>query len=145
MRSIFFLSVLLFITSTSLQAQDNAALKSEVMMNMWKLKTALVAKDSITLSKLLSDDVSYGHTNGMIQTKAQLIRSVVSGEQDYKTVEPSDLNVRVYDNTAVANVKLDIMMNYEGKPLELHMNAVLVWVKKDKDWKLVARQSVNIK
>lgn len=143
MRSVLFIFAFFFVSSTAVNAQTTSPQQMEVMMHMLSLKNSLIMKDSVKLSNLLSDDVTYGHTNGMIQTKSELIRSIMSRDQDYKSIEPSEMKVRIYDNTAIVNMKSEVKMNYGGKPLELNMFVVLVWVKKDKDWKLVARQSVN--
>jgi hypothetical protein len=116
----------------------------QVMMKMGELKNSLIGKDSVTLSGLLADDVTYGHTNGIIQTKAQLIRSVMSDEQDYKSIDPSNMNIRIYENTGVVTMNSKVIMNYQGKPLEMNMFVTLVWVKNNNDWKLVARQSVKL-
>ena len=114
-----------------------------IMMHILGLKTALIQKDSVSLSKLLSDDVSYGHSNGLLQTRSQLIRDVVSGVQDYKSIDPSDLQIRIYDKTAIVTMKSDVSLLMQGKPMNISMNVLLVWVWKDNDWKLVARQSVK--
>ncbi len=137
---IFFMSF-----SDSLMAQGEDIRNGVIMMKMLSLKTALIKKDSVSLTKLLSEDVTYGHTNGMIQTKQQLIRDVVSGAQDYKSIEPSDMKIRFYDNTAVVTMIGDVVLNYQNSPLTMHMFITLVWVYKDNEWKLVARQSVNTK
>ena len=118
--------------------------QSEVMMKMLSLKNALIGKDSVALSNLLADEVTYGHSTGVIQTKAQLIRSALNGEQDYRSIEPSNLNVRIYnDNTGIVNVTLKINVYNLGKPLDVTLFATLVWVKINGDWKLVARQAVK--
>lgn len=142
MKKNLFILMLAFMLPFVSFSQSGA--KMEVMMNMMNLKNSLVSKDSVTLSKLLSDDVTYGHTNGLIQTKAQLIRSVMSGEQDYKSIEPSDMNVRVYEKTAVVTMNSKVVMQYQGKPLEMQMFVTLTWIKIKDDWKLVARQSVKL-
>jgi Domain of unknown function (DUF4440) len=116
----------------------------EVMMKMLSLKNSLIAKDSVQLSNLLADDVTYGHTNGMIQTKAQLIHDVMSSIQDYKNIEPSDMNIRVFDHTAIVNMKSSVTMMFNNSPLELNMYITLVWIEKGREWKLEARQSVKI-
>jgi hypothetical protein len=116
----------------------------QVLMKMRELKNALIEKDSVGLSTVLSGDVTYGHTNGIIQTKAQLIRSVMSGEQDYKTIEPSNMEVRMYGNTGVATMNSKVVMNYQDKPLEINMFITMVWIRSDTEWKLVARQSVKL-
>ena len=138
-----FLIILLIGLSPLLSfAQENSPKQTEVMMRMLVLRNALINKDSVALDDVLASDVSYGHTSGLIQTKAQLIRSVVSKEQDYKNIIPSDMNIRIYDNTAVVTMKSTVIMNYQGKPLNMDMYITLVWIKKNK-WQLVARQSVK--
>ncbi len=135
---LFFLGMLVLHTNIAKAQQQGV-----IMMKMLGLKTALLNKDSISLSNLLADDVTYGHSNGWLQTKAQLIRDVVSGVQDYKTIEPSSINIRVYENAAVVTLESKSSMVFQGKPLELSMNILLIWVMKDNDWKLEARQSVK--
>lgn len=137
--SILFLILICFVSS----AQDEAT-KMEVMMKMLTLKNALVAKDSVALSKVLANDVTYGHTNAMIQTKAELIRDAVSLVQDYKSIEPSEMKIRIYDNTAIVNMNSKVVMNYQNQPLELSMKITFTWIKKNKDWQLVARQAVKV-
>ena len=123
-------------------AQENSPKQTEVIMKMFALRNALINKDSVALDDVLASDVSYCHTSGLIQTKAQLIRSVVSKEQDYKNIIPSDMSIRIYDNTAVVTMKSSVIMTYQGTPLNMDMYITLVWIKRNK-WQLVARQSVK--
>ena len=139
----FFWSFVLLLPFLSSFAQSSNEEEMEVTTKMLTLKTALLKKDSATLSGLLAGDVTYGHTNGLVQTKAQIIRSVVSGEQDYKTIEPSDMKIRTYGGMAVVNMNSRVNMLYNGNPLDLNMAVTLVWIK-EKDWILVARQSVKL-
>ena len=137
-KLVFFIFVLIINVAIAQAPQRDA-----VMMKMLGLKMALLKKDSVSLMKLLSDDVSYGHSNGWVQSKAQLIRDVMSGVQDYKSIEPANMNIRFYDNTVVVTMQSKIEMVMQGKPLNLSMNILLVWVFKNNEWKLVARQSVK--
>jgi hypothetical protein len=118
--------ILLFAMSFAFHVKaQNDDSKMQVMMKMQNLKTALLTKDSAGLSALLADDVTYGHSTGFIQTKAQLIRDVVSGAQDYKSIEPSDMNIRIYDNAAIVVLKLKTNLIARGKPMDLKMYATL--------------------
>ena len=136
---------MLFCSSFVANAQTDKQLQQmDLMMQMQLLKNALIAKDSAALNKLLSEDVSYGHTNGWVQTKAQLIRSVVSGEQDYAAIESSNVNTRIYDLTGIVTMQSKVSMLFQGKSLDLNMKILLVWIKQSDVWKLVARQSVNM-
>ena len=137
-------SLATLLTFSSKAQQNNSARQTEVMMKMASLRSALLSKDSIALSNLLTDDVTYGHSSGLIQTKQELIRSVMSGEQDYKTIEPSNINVRIYDNAGVVTTNIKTSLIYQGKPTDLDMVVTLIWVKINGEWKLVARQSVKL-
>jgi hypothetical protein len=117
--------------------------KTEIMMKMLSLKNSLLNKDSVSLSALLADDVTYGHTNGLLQTKQQLIHDVMTGVQDYKSITPGQMDIRVYGNTAVVVMSSEVNMIFGGKPLDLQMSVTLTWVKMNSAWRLVARQSVK--
>lgn len=136
--------LIIFLLSSLISFSQDEKGKMEIMMKMLTLKTALVAKDSVALSKVLADDVTYGHTNAMIQTKAELIRDVMSKVQDYKSIDPSDMNIRLFDKTAIVNMNAKIVLNYKNEPMELKMKITLVWVKQNGEWQLEARQAVKI-
>jgi len=143
MKKFLLLFCIAGVLSFSLKAQS--APQTEVMMKMLSLKNALIAKDSVALSNLLADEVTYGHSTGIIQTKAQLIRSALNGEQDYRSIEPSNMNIRIYnDNTGVVTINLKVNVINSGKPLDVNLAATLVWIKMNGEWKLVARQAVKL-
>src|SRR5690349_21523445 len=137
-------SLIASLTISSKAQDDNSASRTQLMMKMSSLKDALLARDSVALSKLLSDDVTYGHSTGLIQTKTELIRSVVSGEQEYKSIASSNLNVRIYDNAGVVNANVKARVIFQGKPADLNMAVTFTWIKMNGEWKLVARQSVKL-
>ena len=143
MMRILFLFVVF--TAFSFVGHSQEKEKTEVMQKMMELRNGLINGDSAVLGKLFADDVTYGHTNGLIQTKAQMIKDVVTKVQNYKAIDPSNLNVRIYGNTSVVNMQAHINLIYHDQPLDLDMYIVLVWIKNKGDWKLVARQSVSVK
>lgn len=125
----------------SKQAIDMA--KMQVTMSMQELRAALLNKDSVQLERLLSDDVTYGHSNGWNQSKSELIRSVMSGEQDYQKLEPKAMNIRIHGSTAVVNFESLVALKLRGEPMEMSLDILLVWVKVNNQWKLIARQSAK--
>ena len=140
-----FIPFMLILASFKVQAQQtDASQKMEVMASMMNLRNALLNKDSIALEKLLSNELQYGHSNGMIETKTTLIHSIMSRTQDYKLIDPSDMDIKIYDNTAVVNTKLKVDMLFSNDPINLTMHVLLVWIKKQHIWQLVARQSVQL-
>jgi ketosteroid isomerase-like protein len=143
MKKLFYILTVCLLPAFSNAQSNPSPQQVSVMMKMASLRSALLGKDSASLSQLLSDDCTYGHSNGMIQTKAQLIRDVMSGVQNYKSIDPTDMVVRIYDNSAVVTLKSRVNMIFQGSPLDMTMNVTMMWVKK-KDWQIVARQSVKL-
>lgn len=137
------------LNALNLQAQkaDNATLSADPQADirecMQSLRRALLRKDSIRLESLLADDLTYGHSNGWVQTKAGLITSVMSGEQDYKKLDPRSMQIRIHGNTAIVNFESVVELDFRGEYMELDMDILLVWVWLDGNWKLIARQSVK--
>ena len=129
--------------SFAVQAQKGQDNKIAIGQRIADLSRAMVAKDSAALSELLSEDVTYGHTNGMIQTKAEFIRSVMSGEQDYQSFEVDSINVKTYGISTIVNAHAKAKLLFKGSPLDLNMKMLLVWIKKNSKWILVARQTVK--
>lgn len=123
--------------------QLDMASRIEVSGNILRLRSALLDRDSAMLSTLLADDVKYGHSNGLMQSKGEVIRSVVSGQHDYRSLTLSDEDIRIYGSTAVVNLFTDVSMVLQGKPVEMSMNILMVWIREGTGWKLVARQSVK--
>jgi hypothetical protein len=117
--------------------------KIEISSKMSQLRTALMNRDSVALDSLLAADVTYGHSNGMTQSRSELIRSVISREQDYKKMDVRKMDIRLFGNTAVVNLEADVSLIMTGKPLDMDMDVLLVWVKRKGSWQLVARQSVK--
>jgi hypothetical protein len=132
---------LLFIETSS--AQTEADLSTEVSTHMVQLTEALLKRDSVTLSRLLSDEVTYGHSNGLTQTKAEAIRSVMSLQHEYRRIDTRKQHVRLYGNTAIVNTEVSVSMRFEEKPLELDMDILFVWFRENNQWQLLARQSVR--
>lgn len=144
-RTLFILVFLgLFIPLLS-GAQDTSAETSrqEIASKMNLLTNALLERDSLNLDRLLDSEVTYGHSNGLHQTKAEVIRSIMSRQHDYQKIDTRSMQIRMYQNTAVVNTQVAVSMLLESKALELQLDIQFVWIQENGNWKLVARQSVR--
>jgi hypothetical protein len=104
-------------------------------------KDALLHKDGVALARILSDDLSYTHSAGQEQTKAEVIESVSSGKSTVTRIEYSGTTVRVYGKTAVMKSNVDLWHS----PTEVvHMNIIFVCVRGPQGWQIVARQATKL-
>ena len=105
---------------------------------------ALATKDTIALKQVLHDNLSYGHSNGWIETKKELIADLFNGKITYNKVESRD--VKIMEHKGWANVRMTTEIKYvmDGKEGGLTMHVLQVWMKKGTSWKMVSRQSTKI-
>lgn len=113
----------------------------DVLAAMESLKAAMIAKDGAALDKLLSDDLMYTHSAGQEETKADFMKSIVSGKSIVERLDFMGTTVRTYGNTALVKGKVDL---YHSKTNIVHMDVLHVWVKGPSGWKLVSRQATRL-
>jgi len=135
----FYFTILLFLTSSFVFGQTSF-LKDAVA----KLDNALVGKDTITLKQLLHKDVSYGHSNGWVQTKEDVIKDFVSGKLAYTKIDSKDLKWITAKDWASVRSSAAVKFIMDGKETELNLHVLQVWLKTSKGWQLIARQSTKL-
>ncbi|AMO93024.1 lumazine-binding family protein [Collimonas fungivorans] len=127
-------------------AQGAAAAPDEetVAEQVEKLRAAMLHPgDPTALDRLVLDELSYGHSNGKVQDKAEFIGALVSGESDFISIALSDQSVKISGDTAVVRHTLVAVTNDSGKPGNVSLKILMVWKKHDGHWRLLARQAVR--
>lgn len=133
---IFLISTVVSIAQSKKETQVNAAVE--------KLKLAMVSGERAALESIAADQLSYGHSGGLIETKAQFVEKIASGASDFVTIDLKNQTVTVSGNTAIVRHELHATTNDNNKPGEAHIRVMLVFQKQGKEWKLLGRQAVKI-
>lgn len=144
MKKILFLSAALAVatlTGNVAFGQNNDKAVAEAVE---KLRKAMIDPTEASLNALVSDKLSYGHSGGKVEDKAEFIRALVSNDSDFKTMDLTEQTIEVVDNTALVRHKLSAETANKGVASSAHLAVLLVWVKQKGDWKLLARQAVKI-
>lgn len=97
-----------------------------------------------TLDQLADDQLSYGHSNGVVQTKAEFMGQLQSGESTFVRITLSDQSVHARDGVAVVRHTLTADTNDSGKPGKVALKILMVWKKTGDQWRLLARQAVRL-
>jgi ketosteroid isomerase-like protein len=113
----------------------------EVLAAMDAYKEAMIHKDGAALDKLLSNDLTYTHSGGQLETKADVIKSITTSKTIVEALDFSDTSVRMYGNVALVKGKVDL---WHSKANIVHMNVLHVWVKGPQGWQMVARQATRL-
>ena len=122
------------------QTKDETAVTQAVE----SLRKAMIDPDKSTLDKLAANELSYGHSSGVIQDKAEFMEAIISGKSDFVSIELSEQTVKVVGNTALVRHHFTAATNDGGKPGTVKLAILLVWQKQKGEWRLLARQAVKI-
>lgn len=108
------------------------------------LNKAMLAADKAALEALLADRLSYGHSAGRIETKADFLDVVAGRKTLYKSIVLSEPSVAVVGNNAIARHTMTVDTESGGKPATAKVGVMQVWVKDGGSWKLLARQAFRV-
>jgi hypothetical protein len=122
-------------------AVNNQGAEKEVLAAMETYKDAMIHKDGAALDKVLSQDLTYTHSAGQLESKADVIKSITSGKTIVERLEFSDTTVRLYGATALVKGRVDL---WHSSANIVHMNVLHVWVKGPSGWQMVARQATRL-
>ena len=126
--------------SAEAQGSDEAAVAQSVEI----LRKAQLEADKAGLAQVTSEHVSYGHSDGRVETKEQFIQGVMGRKQVVKTLTFPELKVAVVDNAAVVRHIYLSDSELDGKATTTRIGAIQVWQKQDGAWKLLARQGFRL-
>ena len=119
---------------------DEAAVTESVEI----LRRALLEADKVKLEQVASAQISYGHSDGRVETKEQFINGVMTRKQVVKSLAFPELKVAVVGNAAIARHIYLSESERDGKPTTTRIGALQVWQKQDGGWKLLARQGFRL-
>jgi ketosteroid isomerase-like protein len=122
------------------QAGDEAAVADRVE----SLRKALFEASKQTLEQVTAEQLSYGHSDGRVETKAEFINAVMTRKQVVKSLAFPELKVAVVGNAAIARHIYLAESERDGKATTTRIGALQVWQKQDGAWKLLARQGFRL-
>lgn len=104
---------------------------------------ALVNKNTVSLNQHTDKALSYGHSNGWVETKKDLIHDLETNLISYQVFKEDSMEVNINSNVANVRFKAEINASMNGISSSLKLRVLEVWVKKSKRWVLFARQAVR--
>ena len=133
-------SSLLHSAAVVAESSDQAAVSQAVEA----LRKALLEADKARLQQLGADQLSYGHSDGRVQTKAEFIDGVMTRKAIVKSLAFPELTVAVVGDAAIARHIYLSDSETDGKPTNTRIGALQIWQKQDGNWKLLARQGFKL-
>jgi len=135
--------------TTSVMAQTSDSGKdtqSVIATTLEKLRVAMQTASRDALTDIAADNLTYTHSGGKTQNKAEFVESIASGKSVFVTLQFTDVRIKVTGDTAIVTHKLVADTNDRGKgPAKVNLGVMLVFQKQgDGQWKLLARQACKL-
>jgi len=143
MKKTFLLAAMLLLSSVATFAQSND--EKAIAAAVDKLRLAILTPKESELSKLTSEKLTYGHSNGLLEDKKEFIRALVSEESKFTKIDLSEQTITVSGDVAVVRHKLFGDTHNKGKePGQTKLGVFMVWQKTKGEWLLLGRQAFKL-
>jgi hypothetical protein len=104
---------------------------------------AMVAANREALEPLLSDDLSYIHSNGIRETKAQFLDAVQAGDIRYTSIQPTETLVRDEGRWAMLTGVVRMTVVLGGKEQSARLFYTAIYERTRPGWQLVSWQTTR--
>jgi ketosteroid isomerase-like protein len=138
------LALLLLSTLPGPLAAEATDLRQEIRAADARRFAAMVQGDLTALEGLLTEDLTYTHSTGQVESRTELLESLRSGRLRYLAATPSESHVRLVGETAIVTGRAELRVSAQGRELTVPVRFTEVWVKSGGAWKLAAWQSTRI-
>jgi len=105
---------------------------------------AMVRGDLATLRMALADDLTYTHSSGQHETKAQFLASLATGQLSYKSIIPEARSVHVYGGAGILTGTARMEITARGQDAQFRIRYIAVYVRAQDRWQMVAWQSTRV-
>ena len=105
---------------------------------------AMVRSDVVALRMALADSLTYTHSSGVHDSKAQFLASLTLGQLSYKSIIPEARSVRVYGGVGNVTGTARMEITARGQDTRFRIRYLAVYVKAQDRWQMVAWQSTRV-
>jgi ketosteroid isomerase-like protein len=119
------------------ESGDEAAVKKIVE----DMRKAYLDKDKAKLEAMTLPQLTYSHSDGRIEDRAQFIKGVMDRKATVKSLEYPELTVAIAGDTAIVRHLWVSESELDGKTTNTRIGVMQVYKKQDGGWKLLARSS----
>ena len=132
--------ILFLISAVAAKAQTE---EEKLTTTIKEFHQALVKKNTVSINQQTDKALSYGHSNGWVETKTDMIKNIETNYISYNSIKEDSMNMVINGNMANARFVSDINVTLNGNNMLIHLKVLEVWVRKGKRWLLFARQAVR--
>jgi len=105
---------------------------------------ATIKADVAALGAMMTDDLTYTHSSGVTETRAELLDGIRSGKYAYRSIESKDRRVRLHGDAAIVSGTAHVVIEPGGKRTEIDLYFSELYLKQDGAWRMALWQSTRL-
>ena len=140
MKILFTILLLVFGCTTFAQSSD----ETKLIQTVREFHQALVKKNIVSINQQTDKALSYGHSNGWVENKTELMKDLETGLISYQKFTEDSITLSL--NGSMANVRFlaNVEATMRAVTNTYSLKVLEVWVRKGNRWVLFARQAIKI-
>lgn len=109
-----------------------------------RFNKAMIDPKEDVLDRITADNLSYGHSSGLLQNKAEFIDDLLNGPFDFISIDAQDQSIQISGDVAVVRQIFNSEALNAGTPTHIQIGVVLIFQKQEDQWRLLARQAFKL-
>ena len=105
---------------------------------------ATVGADLEALAAMMTADMTYTHSSGVTETRAEFLDGLKTGKYVYRAIVPRDRTIRVHGDAGVVSGPCHIVIEPGGKRTEIDLYFTEVYVKEGGRWRMALWQATRL-
>jgi uncharacterized protein (TIGR02246 family) len=106
---------------------------------------ATLAADLALLGGMMTDDLTYTHSNAVVETRADFLDGLKTGKYRYKAMTFDERRVRLHgDATAIVSGTCRVQVTTGGRDVDVKLRFTELYVKQGGAWKMALWQSTRV-
>jgi len=138
----FVITILFSVLSFIACAQSSD--EEKLTITVKEFHQALVKRNTVSINQQTDRALSYGHSNGWVETKEDLIKDLETGYISYQKINEDSISILMNGDMANVRFLADINATMKGTSSSFKLRVLEVWIKKSNRWLLFARQAVKV-
>jgi ketosteroid isomerase-like protein len=119
------------------QSADAASVEQQVEA----LRKLMINPERQGLDAIFADQLTYGHSDGRVQKKEEVVDSLVNHRSVFHSITLSQQSVTVSGDVAVVRHRFQADAVSNGTPGHPDIKVLQVWQKQGGQWRLLVRQA----
>jgi ketosteroid isomerase-like protein len=126
-------------TTSTMRAQSPEATTVEQADET--LRKLMINPDRTALERLFADQLSYVHSDGRVQTKAEFVDALVNEKSVFKSITLSEQTISLVGDIAIVRHRFAADAISNDVPAQPRIRVLQVWQKQSGGWRLLIRQA----